>query len=282
MLLLAPLAAGGCHVLFSSGPAPEPAKDARTPRPDHHLTATDQRAADGLACSEPQDINEQASACDLQCTSPAADQDCDGLPDAHDPQPNACNQLLVSEGFATRQSTTWKTSGTTSWSCGKLELAPGAAIELVDAALLKDAKYLVELRLTLGKPAPTPDDWMVRIATELGSPASFTCDLWVDHINGWSPDGGVHHNIQDSSFLCGGDAGMAASPQIPLDTSEGKTFTLQSYYTGAASGCRLAGENVSFTDPPLSYSCAQVSKGSIQVTTTRDVWLDQIRVFQIN
>jgi len=145
-------------------------------------TDTEPVKLDAPGCTEQQNVNETAGTCPKQCVSTTGDQDCDGLLDlGQDLQVGTCNRLEFSDGFVDSPTTggsKWTATGSVSWSCGTATLGPGATLSLKQDLPLPDARYLAEIRFTLGSATGVP--WNVSLVTSAGTAPNYRCELWLD------------------------------------------------------------------------------------------------------
>lgn len=298
-LLSAALALQACHLVAPYEPKAE--RDARVdprppdqgrpdramvhdrqvnPRPD--APPLDQRAPDKArpdkgGCLVASTLNPKAATCAKQCLNPAKDSDCDGLPNTRDRDPDKakCHRLLVNDDLRSAPNlpgSLWATKGKLSWSCGKAELQPGTQLELVKAPSLTSNKLLVELKFSFGAKTSNTS-WDVRITTGHGpSVSGYACHVLVASYQktpgfrlGW---GG-----------CSGNWG----PVSGLSDTTGKSYFLQSYWSGSKQVCRLldaAGKKLA--EKPM-YNCPKPAVGAgIRISTSnRHATVHHVRVFRV-
>lgn len=159
----------GCHLVL---PLAGPGKDTSPDRDDRADQRADTPGVDGPAGpvdSPPLETTLATCACSVG--------DCDGLPDARDPEPSRCNELLYEETFATDPLTggRWSTvRGDWSWTAGWLHQG---AVDNDEAtfdfywarsndASLPNRSYLVEVRLRLGA-VDAMQDWDAAIVARM-------------------------------------------------------------------------------------------------------------------
>lgn len=287
------LGPAGCHRIAGYSQAQSQDATARDLTSDRPTALHDQGSMDSgppgdlspdtidwLHCL-PVDIPDPASLCSLTCAATPAspDTDCDGIPDARDPQADVCNALMVN-GDLTQPS---DAPGSpllveqVKEGCAAAEM--GKRSKLVVANPPTSGSFVVEARFTLGQ-VWDPNKWWVALhVVPFDGSELINCELWVHYL---APPEDYQQNpgIHSATSNCGGS--WTGSTDLPDDI--GTVYTLQARWDGATLHCRLFDEG----DAEMAYvshvGCITAPYDAPLVhlvTVNRDATAHYLRVYEL-
>jgi hypothetical protein len=226
-----------------------------------------------LPCNEPESV--ACPNCPSNCPAAPGNSDGDGLDNTHDPQPSQCNALLFPDDFVAspQSSPFWTVGGAWSWSCGQLNLDPGASLSLSNPGVLAiTGDHLVEVQFTIGN--AMPPDWVI----SLMAGAKVVCSLTAD------PTSGAPKMTISQPPTCNGPPPWQV---VPPPLSPGDTVTLQLYRQTSAGVTTYTCRMFPPTGGPLAignYPAAPAPcTEEISISTEgRVISLDWFHAFELN
>jgi hypothetical protein len=217
------------------------------------LTLAENDSGDAGTTSHTRPIPTEVAECSLvSCAD-----DCDGIPDYRDPEPQLCNELLYEDVFDDDPASTWSYyDGAWQWQPESLEqnlLSDVTAWARADDAGLSTSEYLVEARVRLGS-IGNDDWWEVSV---LGRYQHWFPNMacGIHHILVFNPpvdppDVRVELRRDDRDYdpdptASGWSAAWPAGTPPDFDPGPGNEYVLQLWYTQNPAEqvfCRLADE----------------------------------------